>query len=457
MTINVCFITMGCAKNEVDTTHMKRCVLDAGFCVTDDVEVADVVVVNTCSFIEAATKESLEVIFDVVQLPEYARGKIKLVVAGCMPARYKKDLQTDLREASAFVSCDEEKNIAKIIADLFEIDAQNKSALDDKNASSSNALHENTKGSNALHANTSYEYIPSAGPYSSYVKISDGCDRFCSYCTIPYIRGRYHSFSYEDICAEIDDAQSAGVVEVVLIAQDTGRWGSDFDVPLTLSWLLDNLATRYPKMLFRVMYLQPEAIDDELLDVMCAHENIIKYLDIPLQHVNPRLLKEMNRKGSRKEFEKLVAHIKEKVPHITLRTTLIAGFPGESDAEFEELCDFCEMGLFDYVGVFAYSREEGTRAYDLPNQLDDVEKQHRAQRLSDIANSVCTSSLNSKIGDVVSVILEGVDEDGHLFGRSLFQAPEVDGITYVDAGSPGEIVKAKIVDSLFFDVEAEAI
>ncbi len=490
MSKKINFITMGCAKNEVDTARMKAAVLAAGFSVVARVEDADVCVVNTCSFIEAATKESLDVIFDVAGLPACEQGRLKLVVAGCMPARYESDLEDELSEACAFVTCDEEENIASVIAGLFdgeesgedvcacaEESGEDACACAGEGASEACDCAEDACASEDAHVSKDAiaeaeeecdceacgdddikPYYPAtAGPASAYVKISDGCDRFCSYCTIPYIRGRYHSFTYNEIYANVSVAQDSEIREIVLIAQDTGRWGQDFEEPLTLSWLLDNLAREFPSMLFRVMYLQPEQITDELLDVMSARENIINYLDIPLQHVNARILHDMNRTGSREEFEKLVARIKAKIPDITLRTTLIAGFPGETDEDFDQLCDFCEAGLFDYVGVFAYSREEGTRAFDLPHQIDNAEKQERAQRLSDIANTVCTSKIKEKVGSRVRVLVQGVNDEGNIYGRALCQAPDVDGITYIDSDSVGSIVDAKIVDSLFFDMEAEEI
>ena len=287
------------------------------------------------------------------------------------------------------------------------------------------------------------------------MKSSDGCDRFCSYCTIPYIRGRYHSFPYEQVCQDVADRVAEGVREVVLIAQDTGRWGQDFDEPSSLGTLAGKLADEFPDTWFRIMYIQPEGITDELLATVAGHDNICNYFDIPLQHVQPHILKAMHRKGSREEYEQLMEHVRDMVPGVTLRTTLIAGFPGETEDDFDELCDFVEEGLFDYIGVFAYSREEGTRAYDLPDQVEDDEKAFRAQRLRDLADDVCTPLIASRVGSTVDVLVEGTEEDGQLFGRAMCQAPEVDGVTYVDQGKPGEIVRVKIADTLLYEMEGE--
>ena len=423
---SVAFITMGCAKNEVDSANMRARVLAAGYVVVDDVEGADAAVINTCSFIQDATEESLEMIFEVAGLPRYKAGDAKIVVAGCMPARYGADLEAEMGEAAAFLPCSKEDDIVAILEGLVGPASGGCS-----------------------------EYRNTAGPYSSYVKISDGCDRFCAYCTIPYIRGRYHSFSYEAIRGNVALAVENAAREIVLIAQDTGRWGADFEEPSSLAWLMRSLAEEFPETWFRVMYLQPEGITDEFLEVMASHDNIASYLDIPFQHVNPRILRSMNRKGGRGEFDALVVRVKAAVPDVTLRTTLIAGYPGETDEEFEELCDFVSECEFDYIGVFAYSREDGTKAASLPDQVDDDEKRDRAQQLRDLADAACTARISSRIGSPVSVLVEGEEEDGQLYGRTLGQAPDVDGSTYVDGGAPGEIVSATVVDTLFYEMEAE--
>lgn len=436
---SVAFVTMGCAKNEVDSARMQSELRRAGFSIADDPEKADAVIVNTCSFIQSATEESLQAIFEVSGMPNIAAGA-SLIVAGCMPARYGDDLAGELTEASAFVPCSKEDDIVAVVCDSLGIDSEHQRTLE--------RLTLGSVGEGDIFSSASK-------PVSSYVKISDGCDRFCSYCTIPYIRGRYHSFPLDDIRREVASRVFAGIKEIVLIAQDTGRWGQDFDEPSTLAELMDTLASEFPDTWFRVMYIQPEGVTDELLSVVASHENICKYFDIPLQHVQPHLLKAMRRKGSREEYIELMEHVRNMVPGVVLRTTLIAGFPGESDEDFEELCDFVEEGLFDYVGVFAYSREEGTTAYSLPGQIDEEEKADRAQRLRDLADGVCTALVSSRIGRTYKVLVEGEEEDGQLYGRAMCQAPEVDGVTYVDQGKPGDIITVRIADTLLYEMEAE--
>ncbi len=419
----IAFVTMGCAKNEADTMHMGARLSAAGFDLLDDPAEADAVVVNTCSFIRAATEESLEAIFDVAQLPKVAAGDAKLIVAGCMPARYGDDLAQELTEARAFIPCSREDDIVSVLASVLEVEV------------------------------AATESTAETAPISAYVKISDGCDRFCSFCTIPLIRGRYHSFSLEDIRSEVSSLVSGGTREIVLIAQDTGRWGTDFDEPSSLARLVATLAAEFRDTWFRVMYLQPEGVTDEYLSAVADNENVCSYFDIPLQHVDATLLRSMNRSGSRESFDALVQRIRTAVPDATLRTTLIAGFPGETDSQFEALCAFVEDSDFDYIGVFAYSREEGTRAFNFPDQVEEDEKSYRAQHLRDVADAVCVPHIAARVGREFDVLVEGVEEDGHLFGRTMAQAPDTDGVTYLDSGKIGHVKKVVIEDTLLYEME----
>ncbi|WP_294440130.1 30S ribosomal protein S12 methylthiotransferase RimO [uncultured Slackia sp.] len=427
---SVCFVTLGCAKNEVDTAEMTKRVTAAGFSVVDDPGAADAVVVNTCSFIQAATEESIECIFDICGLENFESGRAKLVVAGCMPARYGTDLEGELAEASAFVPCSKEDDIADVLRELLGF----------KGASS------------ATRAVSPYAASP-----ASYVKISDGCDRFCSFCAIPYIRGAYHSFPYEDVRAAVAERVAAGVREITLIAQDTGRWGEDFDDADTTAHLLDRLADEFSDTWFRLMYIEPQGVTDELLDVIAARPNICSYLDVPLQHASKKILRSMNRRGDAQKHLDLVARMRERVPGITLRTTLIAGFPGETDEDFEELISFLEEAEFDYAGVFPYSAEEGTRAATLPDQVDEDVKIARAQEVRDLADSIGEAHVSQRIGQEMDVLVLGREEDGQLYGRAMCQAPEVDGVVYLEEGEPGDIVRVKITDTLVYEMEGDII
>lgn len=426
---SVAFVTMGCAKNEVDTQHMVRRLTAAGYRIVDDPGCADCIVVNTCSFIQSATEESLDAVFEVLGLDNVAHGGAKVVVAGCMPARYGSDLEESLPEASGFVPCSKEDDIVEVLDGLL------------------------ASGPVCAFSNDGAACSCEEFGTFAYVKISDGCDRMCAYCAIPGIRGRYHSFSFEDILEEVDRAVVGGVGEVDLIAQDTGRWGQDFPEPLSLAWLVDELAQRYPKTWFRIMYLQPEGVTDQLLSVMAARDNVCSYLDIPLQHVDGGILRSMNRRGDRASFEALVRHILDAVPDVTLRTTLIAGYPGETEEQFEDLLDFAASGLFDYIGVFPFSPEEGTAACRLEGQWDEAVRLERAQELRDVADSASCAKIAERVGRCYPVLVEGREEDGQLYGRAICQAPEVDGCTFLSAGVVGQKRTVTIGDTLFYEME----
>lgn len=431
---SVSFVTMGCAKNEVDTEHMATRLMQAGYALVDDPEAADVVIVNTCSFIQAATEESIDAILEVAGYDSVASGRSHLVVAGCMPSRYGSDLESELPEAGSFVPCADESSIVAVVDGLLGVERM---PGDD---------HSVMVGGSDL---------PSC--VSAYVKISDGCDRFCAYCAIPYIRGRYHSFLEKDITAEVQHQIGRGAREIVLIAQDTGRWGRDFQEKSSLAALVSHLAEGFPNTWFRIMYIQPEGVTDELIDAIASHGNICNYFDIPFQHANADILKSMNRSGSAAEHLELLARIRARVPDATLRTTIITGYPGEGDEEFEELCGFVEEANLDYVGAFAYSREEGTRAYELDGQVDEDEKLSRLQTVRDLADAVCSARITQRIGSEVDVLVCGAEEDGQLYGRAMSQAPDVDGVTYLDRGEIGQIVRVRLDDTLLYEMEGTVV
>lgn len=436
---SICIVTLGCAKNEVDSAEMASLLAKAGYLVSTEPEGADAVILNTCSFIRSAVEEGIDEIFDILDDDYVASHNIPLIITGCMPSRYGSDLESELPEVAAFVPCKDEANIVEVVSACT---GRDQAAKAEERA--------------ACLSNSDDFWQQSHEGLFAYVKISDGCDRWCSYCTIPLIRGRYKSFPLDEINAQVDRHIRSGIREIVLIGQDTGLWGSDFDEPSSLACLLKTLASRYPNTWFRAMYTQPENVTDELLEAMASYPNICPYLDIPMQHVNSRLLSAMNRKGSHEELSELVAHIRQTVPDVAIRTTLIAGFPGETEAMHEELLGFVEEEAFDYVGVFPYSREEGTRAYDLPDQLEEEEKAYRAERLRTVADAISSHVIAERIGHTMPVLIEGREEDGQMYGRAQIQAPEVDGITYVDAGNPGEVRIVEMDGTLMYDMEGIA-
>ena len=436
-------ITLGCAKNEVDSARMKQALLSAGYSFTPEPSCADAILINTCSFLQSATEESIEVIFDALGLERVGKASPQVVVCGCMPARYGADLAESLHEVTCYIPCADEVHVVDRLDALLGI----------------TPAGEGKAAAKAPQSESEAFCAPlfDIGTTSAYIKISDGCDRFCAFCAIPFIRGRYHSFSYEAIEADVREALTAGARELILIAQDTGRWGCDLPGGHDLAWLVRTLAEAHPDTWIRVMYLEPEGITDELLSCMATHGNVCSYLDIPLQHVSASVLERMNRTGSAREFLALLSHIRSLVPDITLRTTIVCGFPGETEEDMDELCDFLEEARFDYVGVFDFSPEEGTVAYELPDQIDPEERLERAQRVRDLSDALSAGIIAERIGREMAVLVEGREEDGQLVGRAQSQAPEVDGETYVDEGEIGEVIRVRIVDTMLYEMEGERL
>ena len=353
---SVAFVTLGCAKNEVDTAHMRERVEAAGHAVVDDPALADAVVVNTCSFIQRPPRRASRPsstwrgfpAWRTAAPPWWWRAACRRATARRWKTSFPRRAPS-CRVPARTTSCRCWKACSP---QLPESAPGTPGAVGGGRAGAGDGNAPTAAGDGAAEGGAGVQpdggfpaeadAAGARGAVSAYVKISDGCDRFCSYCTIPLIRGRYRSFPLADVCAEVDAHVARGVREIVLVAQDTGRWGTDFDAPSSLAALLSALAERHPRTWFRVMYVQPEGVDDALLDAVAAHANVCPYFDVPLQHVDPELLSAMNRRGSRAEFEDLARRIRERVPGAVLRTTLIAGFPGETEEQFQSLCDFVE-------------------------------------------------------------------------------------------------------------------
>ncbi len=467
----VAFVTLGCAKNEVDTDKMRTRLAVAGYGIADDAGAADLVIVNTCSFLASATAESIDEIFSVLAAQEGTDRAGKVLVAGCMPSRYGDDLAQELSEVAGFLPADEEEHVVEAVARLIGPAAGADAARAAVSSAGDGAGARGTLAAGSSAAPATGSPAAPAGWRSreqafAYVKVSDGCDRFCSYCMIPHIRGRYHSFPLDDILAEVAGLVDAGVAEIVFIGQDTGIWGSDFERPDTLAHLLSEAAARFPATWFRVMYTQPEGIDDELLSLMRDMDNICPYLDIPLQHCEPEVLEAMNRTGSAAGYLELAEHVRDVVPGASLRTTFMAGFPGETPAQAEALVDFADTAAFDFGGVFPYSREEGSAAAEMAGQLDDDEKLARAQRLLDVVEHAGWRRAEGRVGQLCRVLVEGFEEveDGSVEAlcRAQFQAPEVDGQVHVpvpsaDALPVGSFARVRIVDSFCYELVGELL
>ena len=330
----ILFITLGCAKNEVDTDRMRALLLAAGFAEADGVDDADAAIVNTCSFLASATEESVEATLELADARAEGVRSCPIIMCGCVPSRYGDDLPEQLPEVAAFVKADDEDGIVGVVADVLGISV----------------------AAPVLDAGAMLRTVQGA---SAFVKISEGCDRFCAFCAIPYIRGRYHSRPADEIVAEVSALMEQGVREVILIGQDTGIWGSDFEGDQTLAKLLVRVAeaVRPYSGWVRVLYLQPEGMTDELIAAIRDTPEVLPYIDIPIQHCSERVLKAMGRSGDPEQLHALFARLRDEIPGMVLRTTGMAGFPGETDEEADELYDFIEAEEFDYTSVFAYSQE----------------------------------------------------------------------------------------------------
>lgn len=411
---------------------MRAAVSGSAFTLAEDPEDADILVVNTCSFIQTATEESVEVVLEAASSWIPAREGRRLVVAGCMPSRYGADLAQAMPEVAAFVPVAEESAILDVLQRITGLAAGN-------------------AGPETCPPRTS------SGP-SAYLQVSDGCHRSCAYCTIPSIRGPYRSRSLEDIVAEAKQLVALGAREIVLIGQDITAYGRDLDEDIVLADVVRAVARTDGLSWLRLMYAQPDGITDDLLSAMAEHATVCHYLDMPLQHASKSVLRGMHRSGDADALLALVAKIRAALPDVVLRTTLIAGFPGETQADVRELQRFIEHAEFDYVGVFSYSAEEGTVAAEMPSQIPPRTKRARTQRLRDLADHIGFNHAAARVGSTLEVLVEGVDEDdGVVVGRWRGQAPEIDGVVLLDRGRPGDIVRAYIVDSLGYDLEGEVV
>lgn len=439
---SILFITLGCAKNEVDTDRMRSLLLSAGYDEAYTAEESDAVIINTCSFLASATSESIETTLALAEeVKEGVRGA-RIVMCGCVPSRYGDDLPAELPEVSAFVRTDEEDGIVSVIDSVLGV-----------------------QRAVPQHVPSFKRTIEGA---VAYVKISDGCDRFCSFCAIPYIRGRYHSRPADHIIAEARELVERGVREIVLIGQDTGIWGSDFaedaEGPSTLAGLLSELASalRPEPVWIRVLYLQPEGMTDELISVIRDTPEVLPYIDIPVQHCSARVLKAMHRSGSEEELDTLFDRLRAEIPGMVIRTTSLVGFPGETDEEAERMLAFMDRNGFDYTSVFAFSPEEGTRAAAMADQVDEDVKLARTQAAMDLAESLGFAATAEHVGEVSEVIVDGVEEteDGlELIGHAWFQAPDSDGAVHLDAEEAcvGDILKVKFTDSFCYELVGEVV
>ncbi len=442
MAYSVGMISLGCEKNRVDAEMMMARLREAGFALKDDAAGADAAIVNTCGFIESAKAESIEEILELAKLKK--EGKIRaLIVTGCMAERYREEVRRELPEADAVCGIGADGDIAEIVRRALEgehpevFPEKEKLPLEGKR-------------------------VRSTPPYYTYLKIAEGCDNRCAYCAIPMIRGPYRSREPEHIVKEAGELAASGVKELILIAQDVTRYGKDLHDGSRLPELLRRLCRIDGLRWIRLLYCYPDAITDELLDVMASEKKIVKYMDLPLQHCSHEVLRAMHRAGSRGELTELIAKIRACVPGIVLRTTMMVGFPGETADDFNELCEFAKEIKFERLGCFAFSQEEGTAAYDMEGQIPQEEKERRRDILMEQQQTIMQRWGESRVGQTVEVLVEGYDRyAGCWFGRSAADAPEVDGRVFFTAqgGKPraGEFRKVLLTECLDCDMLGELV
>ena len=425
-------ISLGCAKNLVDSEHMLALLRAAGWEITEDMAEADVGVVNTCGFIEAAKSEAIETILDVAQYKQTGRMK-GLVVTGCLVQRYAEEMKTELPEIDALCGTGSYENI---------VDAANAALGGHK------AAYMADMASAALEGDRS-RLTPS---YTAYFKIAEGCSNRCGYCIIPKLRGPYRSREMDALLREAKALADAGVKELIVIAQDITKYGMDLPEHKRL---LPELLRELCKLDFtwvRLHYLYPDQITDELIDVIASEPKIVKYLDIPLQHVSKRILRAMHRPGDGAEFAALIENLRARIPGLVLRTSLIVGLPGETEEEFAELCSFLQETQIERVGVFEFSPEEGTEAAELPDQIDAEVKANRRLIVEELQSGVLDDYNTSRHGETMDVLCEGFDDEQQLwFGRTYADSVEVDGHVYFesdDTPQAGEFVPVLITESL---------
>ena len=430
-------VSLGCAKNQVDAEMMLFTLKQSGYKIVADPAMADVVIVNTCGFIESAKQESIDEIIELGKLK--AEGKIKRIsVTGCQAERYQHMVKEQLYEVDAVLGIGANEDIAEVVKKSLE--GEQTELYPDKLCLPLNGGR-----------------IQSTPPHYAYLKLGDGCDNRCTYCAIPLIRGKFRSRTIESVIEEAKQLVAGGVKELILIAQDTTRYGIDLYGELVLPKLLDALCEIEDLKWIRLLYCYPDEITDELIDCMARQEKVLNYIDVPLQHCSNRVLKAMNRRGTKETIVDVINKLRNKIPDIVLRTTFICGFPGETEEEFTELAEFVKETKFQRLGCFAYSQEEDTPASEFENQIDDEVKQRRAEIIMEQQMQIMEEYCQSLNGKTIEVVCEGYDRYAECyFGRSMADSPDVDGKVFFNVigdrkPAVGEFVKVEIDDFLDCD------
>ncbi len=434
------FISLGCPKNRVDTEIMLHKLTDAGYEITpEDIE-ADIIIINTCAFIESAKQESIDAVLDAAWLKQ---RKLKaIIVAGCMAERYREQVFDEMPEVDAIIG----------VASINEIvDAVQSVEKGERFAAFADTQTLKLGG----------ERIITTPEYMAYIKIAEGCDNRCSYCAIPSIRGGFRSVPAEEIVAEAVALEKLGVRELVVVAQDTSRYGLDLYGEYRLAPLLHSVTAAAPVPWIRLLYCYPDKVTDELIAEIRDNPRIVKYIDLPVQHISDRILKAMNRHGDSARIRNTIARLRREIPGIVIRTTVITGFPGETEEDFALLCEFVKEMRFERFGAFPYSREEDTPAAEYGDQIDEQIKQDRCDRLMELQLEIVGQMNSEKVGSVVEVLCEGYDPVAEThYGRSYADAPEIDGKIFFSAQRripEGEFVRVKITGTMDYDLTGETV
>ena len=435
----IALISLGCAKNLVNSEQMLWLLNQAEFETVDDADGADVAIVNTCGFIDSAKSEAIGIILELAELK--TAGKLqKIVVTGCLSERYREEILNEMPEVDAVVGVGNYDDIVKIVQDV--LDGNTVAVFDDNNA----PVEETQR-------------VISTGPAWAYLKIAEGCDNRCAYCAIPDIRGRFRSRPMDAILEEARSLAGLGIRELIVVAQDITRYGTDlFGVP-SLDKLLVELCKIDGIEWIRLHYLYPDEITDSLIDVIASEEKVLPYLDIPIQHISDKILRAMNRRGTGDEIRVLFRKLRERIPNLVLRTSLITGLPGEGEAEFEELCRFLREARIERAGVFPYSPEEGTPAASMPDRPEEEVAQRRAELIMELQAEIMDDYNDSRVGETLRVFCEGFDEDAAcLYGRTYADSPDIDGKVFFDGKAQhGEFVNILITGVMDGDLIGEIV
>ena len=463
--MNVGFISLGCSKNLIDTEVAIGKFKEHEFNIVNDPKEADIIVVNTCGFIESAKEEAINTI---LEMAEYKNGRCKFLIAmGCLVQRYYKELSKEMPEVDLFLKIEDYNKLWDKVAELLEQPNQNASKENDAIttiASQNTKTNDEDNKIKQLPMFAEKEYLArtvSTGENYAYLKIGEGCSNMCTYCAIPYIRGLFISRKMEEILEEAKMLANKGVKEIIVIAQDTTKYGVDLYGESKLAELLQEISEIKGIEWIRFLYSYPEGITDELIDTVKNNDKICKYFDIPIQHISNDVLKRMNRKTSKENIVNLINKIRKEIPNVILRTSLIVGFPGETEQDFIELLDFVKSTKFDKLGVFKYSKEENTPAAKMPNQIHYMTKNARYRKIMSEQKEISKKKLEEQIGKKIQVLIENVSFDGkYLVGRTRNDVPEEDGIVYIKRTDKNEnllnqFIWCKIVDVSDYDLIAE--